>query len=83
MQQRAARKRTVSAPYQIGVEENFFNIITDSDEIPFSSILSIADTKIILDSGIDINIHDDFCNNDYPAPNIFVSMRMYMFICFW
>ena len=58
MQQRAARKRTVSAPYQIGVEENFFNIITDSDEIPFSSILSIADTKIILDSGIDINIHD-------------------------
>ena len=35
MQQRAARKRTVSAPYQIGVEENFFNIITDSDEIPF------------------------------------------------
>ena len=58
MQQRAARKRTVSAPYQIGVEEIFFNIITDSDEIPFSSILSIADTKIILDSGIDINIHD-------------------------
>ena len=58
MQQRAARKRTVSAPYQIGVEENFFNIITDSDEIPFSSILSIADTKIILDSGININIHD-------------------------
>ena len=58
MQQRAARKRTVSAPYQIGVEENFINIITDSDEIPFSSILSIADTKIILDSGIDINIHD-------------------------
>ncbi len=63
MQQRAARKRMVrkrmvSAPYQIGVEENFFNIITDSDEIPFSSILSIADTKIILDSGIDINIHD-------------------------
>ena len=56
--ERAARKRTVSAPYQIGVEENFFNIITDSDEIPFSSILSIADTKIILDSGIDINIHD-------------------------
>ena len=58
MQQRAARKRTVSEPYQIGVEENFINIITDSDEIPFSSILSIADTKIILDSGIDINIHD-------------------------
>ena len=58
MQQRAARKRTVSEPYQIGVEEKFFNIITDSDEIPFSSILSIADTKIILDSGIDINIHD-------------------------
>ena len=58
MQQRVAQKRTVSAPYQIGVEENFFNIITDSDEIPFSSILSIADTKIILDSGIDINIHD-------------------------
>jgi hypothetical protein len=58
MQQRAARKRTVSAPYQIGVEKNLFNIITDSDEIPFSSILSIADTKIILDSGIDINIHD-------------------------
>ena len=58
MQQRAARKRTVSEPYQIGVEEKFFNIITDSYEIPFSSILSIADTKIILDSGIDINIHD-------------------------
>lgn len=58
MQQRAARKRTVSEPYQIGVEEKFFNIITDSDEIPFSSIVSIADTKIILDSGIDINIHD-------------------------
>ena len=58
MQQRAARKRTVSPSYQIGVEENFINIITDSDKIPFSSILSIADTKIILDSGIDINIHD-------------------------